>query len=188
MQSHPVLAVAVLPPETTDVRASVARLMEPYDLHKPTPPYKRYLPEQTVESLATRCGISVYDRQALAARFNDDLDKRRALNPRAYGSHLHYEADVSGVYIMDDTNPDGKYRQWSLDSLQDDVWPVWAMPRDPAPHIVITPDGVWHELFPKNWGWGRVRVEDHKERLTREAYALLDQYPDHLAARLSVLY
>lgn len=167
------IAVALLPHDTSDIRTAVARLIEPYDLSTPAPPYKKYLSEQAVKGHAARWGISLHDLQAIATRINE-----RSAPPRL----LHLQADVVGIYAMVDTNPNGKYKRWSLNSLADDIWPVWSMPRDMTPHAIITPDGQWHELFPNIWG--RIPTEQDKQRIVHEAYKLIDQYPDHLAARL----
>lgn len=167
------LAVALLPRETPDIPTAVGRLMEPYDSTTPAPPDKRYLSEQALKGHAARWGIAPHDLQALVRSINE-----RSAPPRL----LHLQADAVGIYALVETNPNGKYKRWALNSLADDVWPVPAMPRGLAPHAVITPDGQWRELFPNIWG--RIPAELETRRIVREAYRLIDQYPDHLAARL----
>jgi hypothetical protein len=169
------LAVALLPRETSDIQSAVARLMAPYDLSTRVAPYKKYLSQQAVNSHAARLGVDVGDFPTLAARINEHYAATMRLT-------THFQADVQGVYVLADTNPNGKYKRWALNSLPDDVWWVAEMPRDLLPHAVITPDGQWHELFPNIWG--RLPTAQDQQRIAREAYTLIDQYPDHLAARL----
>lgn len=168
-------AIALLPPETADVQMAVARLIAPYDQALPAPPYKKYLSEQAVKGHASRLGVPPRDLQSLAARLNAHFGATLRLT-------THLQADALGIYVLADTNPNGKYKRWSLNSLADDVWPVSALPRDLTPHAVITPDGRWHELFPNIWG--RVPTPQDRVRITQEAYTLIDQCPDHLAVRL----
>lgn len=169
------LAVAIFPRETEDVQATVARLMGPYDQSLPVPPYKKYVSEKSVKYHTTHLDVSPGDLQTLAERMNAHYAATLRVT-------THYQADAVGIYSLLDTNPNGKYKRWSLNSLADNVWPVSALPRDLTPHAVITPDGQWHELFPNMWG-SMPTVRD-KLRIGQEAYALIDQYPDHLAARL----
>lgn len=168
-------AVALLPHETADVRAAIARLIEPYDQALPAPPYKKYLSDQAVKGHTARLGVAPGDLQTLAARMN-------AHYAATLGLTTHFLSDAQGIFVVANTNPDGKYKRWSLNSLADDVWPVSAVPRDLEPHAVITPDGQWHELFPNIWG--AMPTAQDTLRIVREAYALIDQYPDYLAARL----
>ena len=172
------LAVALLPRETSDFQMAIGRLMAPYDLNTPAPPYKKYLSEQALKGHAARLGVSVSDLQVIAA----DINERYAYKLGSTMRPLHLQADAFGIYVLVETNPNGKYKRWSLNSLADDVWPVWSMPRDLTPHAIITPDGQWHELFPNIWG--RVPSEQERQRIAQEAYALIDQYLDHFAAQL----
>jgi hypothetical protein len=172
-------AIALVPQETGDVQATVARLMELYNQALPAPPYKKYLSEQATKGHMTRLGVSPGDFETLAARMNTHYAETMGLT-------THFLADALGIYVLADTNPNGKYKRWSLNSLTDDVWPVSALPRDLlhnlAPHAVITPDGQWHEMFPNTWG--AIPTAQDRLRIVREAYALIDQYPHHLAVRL----
>lgn len=168
-------AVALVPPETADVQTAVARLMEPYDEALPAPPYKKYLSEKAVKSHMMRLGVAPGDLQMLAARMNAHYAATMQLT-------THFQADALGIYVLADTNPNGKYKRWSLNSLADDVWPVSALPRDLTPHAVLTPDGQWHEMFPNIWG--AIPTAQDKVRIAQEAYTLIDQHPDHLAVRL----
>jgi hypothetical protein len=168
-------AIALLPLDTAAVQTAVARLIAPYDQALSAPPYKKYVSEQAAKGHAARLGVPAGDLQTLAARMNTHY---------AATMHLttHFQADALGVYVLADTNPNGKYKRWSLNSLANDVWPVSALPRDLTPHAVVTPDGQWHALFPNIWG--RVPAAQDQQRITQEAYALMNQYPNHLAVRL----
>lgn len=166
------LAVALVLPETADSTAAVERLLEPYDSKTPAPPYKLYLSERLVKNHAARWGIAPDDLQALVL----------SINERSGPRPLHLLADEVGIYGLAQTNPNGKYKRWAINSPADDVWPVSAMPRELVLHAVITPDGQWHELFPTTWGL--LPTPQDKQRMIRAAYALIDQYPGHLAVRL----
>lgn len=172
-------AIALVPQGTADVQATVARLLEPYNRASPAPPYKKYLSEQAAKGHTARLGVAPGDFETLAARMN-------AHYAATMGLTTHFRADALGIYVWADTNPNGTYTRWSLNSLTDDVWPVAALPRDLirdlAPHAVITPDGQWHELFPNTWGM--MPTAQDKLRIEREAYGIIDEYPDHLVARL----
>jgi hypothetical protein len=168
-------AIALLLPETTDLQAEVTRLVAPYDSSLPAPPYKKYLSEEAVKGHTARLGVSPGDLQTLAVRLNAHFAETLRLT-------THFQADVQGIYVLADTNPNGKYKRWSLNSMADDVWKVSSMPRDLVPHAVITPDGQWHQLFPNIWG--RLPSPEDHLRIAQEAYALMDQYPDCFAARL----
>lgn len=169
------LAVALLPHETADIQGTVARLLAPYDSNLPATPHKIYVSEQAVNGHAARLGVPIGDLQTLAARINAHF-------AATLGRPTHFQADTIGIYVTSESNPNGKYKRWSLDSPADDVWPISAMPRDLLPYAVITPDGQWHEVFPTTWG--KIPTAQDKQRIARDAYALIDQYPDHLAVRL----
>ncbi|HEX8730043.1 MAG TPA: hypothetical protein VF739_15535 [Ktedonobacterales bacterium] len=172
-------AIALVPQWTADVQAMVARLMEPYNQALIAPPYKKYLSEQATKGHTARLGVTPGDFETLAARLNAHYAATMDLT-------THFQSDALGIFVWAALNPNGKYTRWSLNSLTDDVWPVSALPRDLlrdlAPHAVITPDGHWHELFPNIWG--AIPTAQDKLRIVREAYGLIDLYPDHLAVRL----
>jgi hypothetical protein len=168
-------AVALLPHETTDIQAAVARLIAPYDESLTVAPYKKYVSEKAVTSHARRFGIPAEDFPAVAAHMIAHYAATLKIT-------THFQADTLGIYVMTDTNPDAKYKRWSLNSLTDDVWPVAEMPRDLTPHAVITPEGQWHELFPTTWG--KIPTAQEKERIAHDAYAIIDQFHGHLAVRL----
>lgn len=167
------LVLALLPPATPDIQSAIARLMAPYDRATPAPPHRVYLSEQAVKGYAARWGLSPFDREALAARINAENAARLT---------RRFQADALGLYLISENNPNGKYTRWSLKSLTADVWPVAALPSNVLPHAIITPDGQWHELFPTTWG--RIPTAEDRERMARAAAALIEVYPDHLAARL----
>jgi hypothetical protein len=137
-------AIALLPPDIAAVQTAVAHLIAPYDQALPAPPYKKHVSEQAVKGHAARLGVPAGDLQTLATRMNAHY---------AATMHLitHFQADALGIYVLADTNPNGKYTRWSLNSLANDVWPVSALPRDLTPHAVVTPYGQGHELFPNIW-------------------------------------
>ena len=170
------LVVVVLPAgQVSDVQEAVARLVAPYDLNAPAPPYKKYLSQRAVTGHAARFGLDAHDLAAVAAHMNAHYLATLRLT-------THFQADATGIYVMADTNPDGKYKRWAINDRAADVWRVSEMPRDLVPHAVVTPDGQWHELFPRIWG--KIPTAQDEQRLTQEAYALMDRYPDHLAVRL----
>ncbi len=170
------LVVAVVPGQVSDVQEAVACLVAPYDLHSKALPYKKYLSQRAVKGHATRFGLDARDLPTLAAHMNAHYLATLRLT-------THFQADAVGIYVVADTNPDGKYKRWAINDLAEDVWYVSEMPRDLVPHAVVTPDGQWHELFPRIWG--RIPTTQETQRLTQEAYALIDHYPDHLAVRLA---
>src|SRR5579864_2151872 len=67
--------------------------------------------EDAVLVLSWRCAIRVSRLRRHVGQHGDG---------DARGTHSTRQS--IGIYVMDDTNPNGKYRQWSLGSLTDDVW------------------------------------------------------------------
>jgi hypothetical protein len=169
------LAVALAPPNTADLEAAIARLLAPYDQALPAPPYKRYLSAQATKGHATRLGVAPDDMQTLATRMNEHYAATMKLT-------THFQGDAQGIFVVAESNPNGRYARWSLNDPVNDVWPVAAMPRDLAPRAVITPDGQWHALF--STAWGSMPSAQETVRIVHDAYALIDRYPDYLAARL----
>lgn len=162
--------IVLVPKDTSDLMATVAEMMAPYDQAISVEPYRTRLDQAELERLAAALRLTSIDPEtvieAMRARFHEEGEEWRL--------------DEEGMYNITDLNPRGEWDGWMLHHLSDDVWPVSTMPRDVEAWAVVTPDGEWHDL---RRGWWEDTAEQRAER-RRMAYDILDRYPNHLAVLL----
>jgi hypothetical protein len=166
----------VLIPQETDLAEdalmdAIEFLLEPYCAELEGPERKEYLSTETIEHL-TRQFFWVQPKTL--ARLAAKLRKR-------WG--LHCGVDAGGLYHFTNLNPNSMYDYWTVVGLEghveDHVWRVPEMPRDLSPSAVVTPDGQWHETGIEKWAWDITKAEE--QAIRQRVYALVDQYPNHLA-------
>lgn len=156
----------------------VARLLEPYYIEREGPLRKEYFTEEAIRNLSRQFQPQPKSLPKLAEELH-----------RKWSMDCH--VDEGGLYYITTLNPDGKYDYFSLVRYEDitahrveaavreHVWRTSEIPRDLLPAAVVTPDGQWHETGVKKWAWDITK--DEEQAIRQRVFALVDQYPDHLA-------
>lgn len=125
--------LVLIPEETTDIVATVTRMMEPYDFTRTTPTHKELVPEDEIHFIADAFGLAGDDLEAIMAELQAD-------------SGFPSSIEDGKIYWMTTDNPQGQWGTWRLQPLQDSMWLAADVPRNITPVAVITPDGEWHDL------------------------------------------
>ncbi len=155
--------LVLIPKETTDIVATVTRLMEPYDFTRTAPPHNELVPEDEIHFMADAFGLAADDLEAIMAELHAD-------------SGFPCTIEDGKIYWMTTDNPQGRWDSWRLQRLQDSMWLAADVPRNTAPVAVITPDGEWHDL-----GIWDNPMESEAIPYRERADEFLQRYPEYLA-------
>lgn len=183
-------ALVIVPPEEKNIKQAVHRLIAPYSRWIEVPPWKYYLRDSDISSLAHHHGIPSGNLEQLATKIkNGGLDE-------------------NGLYYLTTRNPKGMWDSWSIDSDWDGLvqkrrkygkaygWNIELEQLNPPYNTclvsqvpkfhefpeVITPDGVWHSWDIKPaFSKFDVTWDDWYDKIL----TLMEQYADHIAVYIS---
>lgn len=175
-------AVVLIPEETPvtedAITDAVEHLLEPYYIEREGLERKEYFTADEIRFLTRQFWLRPKSLPKLAETLR-----------RKWG--MDCGVDEDGLYHITALNPEGKFDYFALFSgedvienrvearIQESVWPVTDIPRDLAPSAVVTPDGAWHDTGSEKWAWQLSRSE--QDTIRARAYAIIEQYPTHLA-------
>lgn len=143
------IVLVLLPGATSNLVEAVTSAMAQYDMSLEAKPYKYYWTADEINFLCKQWSLPSDNLEEFARQMHDLWEEENGI-------------DDQGFYSITTANPIGEWDYWQLHDLQQDVWPVQAIPSNLDPDAIVTPDGVWHAL-PGYWNSPEDREDEVEE-------------------------